>query len=142
MMKILIIFISFSVFAGESNFEALFTPAKLSKLDWTSDREISAYIKELGKPDLKKENKYYYEVNKLKYPISFHTNGKKVKKVYFRTLDNSPSFEQAANYLKDNNFKLEQTEDSNYKLFVSDKKKMRLKFSAITKKLYSVEKWF
>lgn len=142
-MRILIfIFTSFWALSADFNFEKSVTPEKLKSLDWTTEQSLTKYQKILGKSDFKKDNNYYYEVNKLKYPISIHTKGNKVQKIYFRTLANSPSFDKMSDYLKNNGFKPIQDGQTEYKTFESKSKKIKLKFSAITKNLYSVEKWF
>jgi hypothetical protein len=131
-----------SAIAADFDFEKSVTPDKLGNINWTTEQSLESYQKILGKSDFKQENKLYYEVNQLKYPISLHTSKDKVQRIYFRTLSNSPSFTQARKYLKQNGFKLTKSDEQEYKIFESKEKKIKLKFSAITQKLYSVEKWF
>ncbi len=139
---LLFILVCMSIHANPKQIEKLFTPKNLQAIDWTKQHSLDEYVKVLGKYQLKKENKYYFEVKKLKYPISLHTKGKTVEKIYFRTLDHSPKIQQLAKYMQANAFKEIPKSKENYKTYESESLKMKLRFSAITQKLYSVEKWY
>jgi len=144
-MKLLLISLCiFSSFAMSSkrNIERSFTPDKFQEIDWTTERSLATYQKVLGKSDLTKDGKYYYEVSGIKYPISLHTKKEKIEKVYFRVLGDKPNFKQLSPYLKDNNFKVSKVREKDYKVYISQKKKIMLRFKEATQKLYSVEKWF
>ena len=130
------------VHAKEIDFEKSISPKSFKDINWFIETDLGKYKKVLGKADYQKDNYLYYKVDKLKYPISLETNKNKVTKVFFRVLGNKPNFNQAKDFLKTNNFVEEKSKNTEYKTFISEEKKLKLRFSAITKKLYSVEKWF
>lgn len=142
MKYLLIIIMSTFVHAKEIDFEKSISPKSFKDINWSIETDLGKYKKVLGKADYQKDNYLYYKVDKLKYPISLETNKNKVTKVFFRVLGNKPNFNQAKDFLKTNNFVEEKSKNTEYKTFTSEEKKLKLRFSAITKKLYSVEKWF
>jgi hypothetical protein len=148
-IKVLILFITLlsqNIFAeSKIDFENLIKPKRLESIDWYNIDAFDVYHKALGKETSRNGNNYYYEVNKIKYPISIHKKEKsdRIQKIYFRLIGKEIVYNQLQKYLNENGYQKEKSKpEQEYQYFINTKKKIKLKFSNISLSLYSVEKWY
>ena len=148
-IKVLILFITIlsqNLFAeSKIDLEQLIKPKRFESIDWYNVDSFTVYHKALGKETSRDGNNYYYEVNKIKYPISIHKKDKsdRIQKIYFRLIGKNIIYNQVQSYLKSNGYQKEKSRpEQEYQFFINTKKKIKLKFSKIDLTLYSVEKWF
>lgn len=123
----------------------LITPAKLKPLAWYQEDQFQRYQTVLGKAARQDKNHFYYQVQGIKYPISFELTADKSKlsKLYFRILEQEIHFDVLRDFMQGNQFtETTSTERKDLKVFVSQKRKLKFYFRLADENLYSVEKWY
>lgn len=141
-MKILytlLVLLNIQTFAANTpSFETLISPDYLKDLNLSKAPNVDEITKRLGKPALVEKENHYFSLRGLKYPFSYELKNKRIRSIYYRTLESKITYQEIAKSIVD--LPKPQKVKHNYYSILVKPKNLTLTFSTVDNTLYSVKR--